>query len=79
MDSPYQVIIKSHRNQSIDLQCKLIDRFLYEFNNGLIWVNIVLNLKCYLYLRSPFPDRIQHIIQSLQYRHKMRHLCKVNN
>ena len=31
-------MLHSYRNQSIDLQCKSIEWFLFENNTGVIWV-----------------------------------------
>ena len=33
-------VFRSHRNQSIDLLCKLIDWFLYEGNIGTYWCHL---------------------------------------
>ena len=33
-------VFPSHRNQSIDLLCKLIDSFLYEGNIGTYWCHL---------------------------------------
>ena len=35
-------ILHSSRNQSLDLQCKSIDKFLYECDIDLVFINCVL-------------------------------------
>ena len=34
-------VLPSYRNQSVDLQGKSIDWFLYEGNTGIYWVNSI--------------------------------------
>ena len=40
-------VLPSYGNQSIDLQVKSIDWFLYEVNTGTYWANFVLKVNYY--------------------------------
>ena len=48
-------VLPSYRNQSIDLQSKSFDRFLYEGNNGTSWVKVVST--CFCFKKSFFENQ----------------------
>ena len=39
------LLLRSYRNQSIDLLCKSIDWFLFEGNTGILWVNQEISIR----------------------------------